>query len=75
MSDGNKPGRSRCVECSKASLDSNAWSPGEVCLFGMLFACSIACAEKWARENAAEGSRPGEPGFFMDVEPDKQCND
>jgi hypothetical protein len=55
----------RCCECGKTS-DSDIWQPGEVCLFGMLFACSLACAESYARQNAMDGFRPGESGF--DVE-------
>jgi hypothetical protein len=56
----------QCIEC-KANRDGDTWIPGEVSLFGMLFACSIECAKKWAAENAAIGFRPGEPGFDIDV--------
>lgn len=34
-----------CIQCQKDSI-RNGWAPGEVCLFGELFACSVACAER-----------------------------
>jgi hypothetical protein len=59
-----------CIECGKVSISpSGCWQPGEVCLFGMLFACSLKCAEVYAAREAAHGCRPGEPGFSVDVEP------
>ncbi len=63
--------RSECVECGASSKDEHLWSPGEVCLFGMLFACSLACAKAYAAREAAPGYRPGEPGFSVDVEPER----
>jgi hypothetical protein len=57
-----------CIECRK-QCPGDTWESGQVCLFGTLFACSVACAETWARREAAEGSKPGQPGFFMQVEP------
>lgn len=59
-----------CVNCEYVS-DGNVWKDGEVCLFGSLFACSMKCAEEWAQENAAEGYKPGQPGFDADVHNDK----
>jgi hypothetical protein len=56
-----------CIECGKVSISPDGtWKPGEVCLFGSLFACSLKCAEKWAAREAAPGYRPGEPGFYVD---------
>jgi hypothetical protein len=57
-----------CVECHKRS-EGDEWRSGEVCLFGMLFACSADCAKAWATRHAAPGFRPGEPGFQMEIEP------
>ncbi len=65
---------SKCIECDAESPGST-WEPGEVCLFGFLFACSLECAEAWARKNAAAGFRPGEPGFDADVEPGEIASD
>jgi len=63
--DGN---RSECAECGrKSEHDDGVWHPGEFCLFGTLFVCSLACAEKFA-STCAPGCRPGEPGFVC-VEP------
>lgn len=59
-----------CIECGRKSRDPEVWSHGEVCLFGMLFACSEACAKAWAQREAAPGFRPGEPGFRMEIEDD-----
>ncbi len=58
----------KCIKCRKQS-DGDVWKPGEVCLFGLIFACSLKCAEAWATEHAAEGYKPGQPGFTVDVEP------
>jgi hypothetical protein len=63
----------QCIECNVVR-EGSTWRPGEVCLFGMLFACSIECAEKWATENAARGYRPGEPGFDADIT-NESCGD
>lgn len=63
-----------CIQCQKDSI-RNGWAPGEVCLFGELFACSVACAERWARENAREGCRPGEPGFRIEMPHDSDAID
>ncbi len=58
-----------CVECGKESVSQDGtWRPGEVCLFGNLFCCSIECAMKWARENASDGYKPGQPHFSVRVE-------
>lgn len=54
---------SECISCGKRVTDDGTWKPGQVCLFGTLFACSMACAEKYAAAFAAEGYRPGEPHF------------
>ena len=59
-----------CVACGARS-EGNVWKDGEVLLFGMLFACSTACAENYARHNAAPGYRPGEPGFAVEVHRDE----
>jgi len=56
---------SECIECGKPG-HGDTWQPREVCLFGTLFACSLACAKKWAAREAAPGYRPGEPGFRVD---------
>jgi hypothetical protein len=61
----------QCIEC-KATRDGDAWRPGEMCLFGTLFACSVECAKTYAAREAAPGFRPGEPGFDMDVT-NEQC--
>jgi len=63
---------SECCECGKTSVSGCTWQPGEVCLFGTLFACSLVCAENYARKNAREGFRPGEPGFDAHVEPERK---
>lgn len=55
-----------CVECGK-SRPGDVWLHGEVCLFGMLFACSLECAHAYAAREAAVGFRPGEPGFWCHV--------
>jgi len=66
------------AECVCCGLESHSadrtWKPGEVCLFGNLFACSMACAEKWAAENASVGFRPGETKYeaVMPAGPVKQ---
>lgn len=53
-----------CCECGKEDVsDDGCWKPGNVCLFGMLFACSMTCAKAYATKHAREGYRPGEPGF------------
>lgn len=53
-----------CAWCGKPSASADGcWKPGEVCLFGTLFCCSMACAKAYAENNAREGYRPGEPGF------------
>lgn len=63
--------RRECIECGKdCSNADDRWQPGEVCLFGMLFACSLTCAESYARREARDGYRPGEPGFDAVVQPE-----
>ncbi len=62
-----------CIAC-KAGRVGEVWAPGETCLFGMLFCCSFSCAETWAKENAREGYKPGEPYFFADVEAWPDCS-
>lgn len=61
---------SECIECGK-QCPGDTWKPGQVCLFGNLFACSVKCAEAWAQREAAEGYKPGQPGFFMQVESER----
>jgi hypothetical protein len=53
-----------CVECGlEVAMDDGCWQPGQFCLFGMLFCCSLACGEQYAAREAAPGYRPGEPNF------------
>jgi len=44
-----------CVECARASIPSHddIWTPGEYCLFGMLYVCSVACARKYATRESS----------------------
>jgi hypothetical protein len=51
-----------CIACGKV-CPGGVWHPGEVCIYGSLFACSMACAEQWGREHAAQGHKPGQPGW------------
>jgi hypothetical protein len=65
-----------CCECGKRTAsEDNTWQPGEVCLFGMLFACSLTCAENYAAKNARDGYRPGQPGFDAVVEPGRRSSE
>lgn len=59
---------SECCECGAVTVDDGCWRPGQWCLFGMLFACSLKCCEAYATKHAREGWRPGEPNFDA-VEP------
>lgn len=60
-----------CINCGAVD-EGDVWKDGQVLLFGMLFACSMACAEAYARENAAPGYRPGEPKFRAEVHSDEE---
>lgn len=58
-----------CIECGRThQSETTTWQPGEFCLFGNFFVCSLACGEAWARKHAKPGFRPGESGFDC-VEP------
>lgn len=62
-----------CIQCGKVCDNTeNVWQPGEACLFGSLFACSVTCAVLWGLTpgNVRDGMRPGEPGWDVDVEPE-----
>ena len=42
-----------CVYCGKPTT-SDVWKPGEVCIFGMFYACSEACAIAWLEAEGTE---------------------
>lgn len=63
-----------CVHCGE-EREGDVWRPGEACLFGTLFACTIECATAWAQEHAPEGSKPGQPGFDVEIEADRDAID
>lgn len=60
-----------CVQCGKASHNSdNCWQPGEVCVCGFIFCCSVSCAEKWIEANLNEETRrTSDPEWVMWVCP------
>jgi hypothetical protein len=60
-----RDGCSQCVECREI-YPGDTWEPGQFCLFGMLFACSVECGAKWALREAGEGYKPGQPGFDLE---------
>jgi hypothetical protein len=35
-----------CIHCA-TEVPSDVWEPGQVCLFGSLFACCVGCAARW----------------------------
>ena len=41
---------SECATCGKEN-NSDVWLPGEVCMFGNLYVCSLICALEWANIN------------------------
>ncbi len=60
-----------CIECGAVNVSPDGrWQPGQFLLFGMLYACSVKCAETYAAREAGPGYRPGEPGFCVE-EPGK----
>jgi ribosomal protein S18 acetylase RimI-like enzyme len=49
-----------CVECGRLSLPNHhdGWMPGEYCLFGTLYVCSVACARTYAVRESRYGKLP-----------------
>ena len=64
-----------CIHCGKVSTAEH-WLPGEACIFGNLYACSLACAEAWGNaqgRSLREGYHPGQPHWRVEVEPKPPC--
>lgn len=61
----------QCIQCGKES-PGDVWQPGQVCVFGMIFACSMKCAIQWGNEDPAirDDHRPGQR-WWDAVEPAK----